>query len=194
MPRQGLSKEKIVRAAATLIERSGTGEFSMHALAESLHIRTASLYNHVESMEDLMVAICAYALEMQRDAEMNAICGKSHHNAIFALADAYRAFAKEHKELYRLIINTAAFSGERLREISQCIVEPFMTILAHTALNDEEKCHWQRVFRGILHGFVSQEQAGFFSHLPVNAEESFQTAIRCYTDGLAQAEKRKRNE
>lgn len=190
MPRQGLSKEKIVQAAAALIERFGTAEFSMRALAESLNIKAASLYNHIESMEDLMLAVCAYALRMQRDAEMDAICGKNQHDAIFALADAYRAFAKEHPELYRLIINTAAFSGERLSEISRYIMEPFMTVLAHTTLKSDEKCHWQRVFRSILHGFVSQEEAGFFSHLPVNADESFQTAIRCYLDGLSQAEKR----
>lgn len=190
MSRNGLSKEKVVKAAVALIEQSGMAEFSMRALADSLEIKTASLYNHVESMESLFVAVCAHALQMQRDMEMDAIKGKSHSEAIFALADAYRTFAKEHKELYRLIMNTAVSSGDQLSEISQCIVEPFMTVLGHTALSDNEKYHWQRVLRGIIHGFVSQEDAGFFSHLPANVDESFRIAIRCYMDGLMQAEER----
>lgn len=192
MPRNGLTKEKVVEAAAELIERSGAADFSMRALAESLNIRTASLYNHIESMDALMMAVCAYALQMQREAEMEAICGKSDTEAIFALANAYRGFARAHRELYRLIMTTAVSCGEQLSEISRCIVEPFMTVLAHTDLTECEKYHWQRVLRALVHGFVSQEEAGFFSHLPAQLEESFQTALCCYIDGLACAEKRGR--
>lgn len=191
MPRNGLSKEKVVEAAVALIEQSGTADFSMRALAESLQIKTASLYNHVKSMEALMVEVCAYALQMQKEHEMNAIQGKSHKDAIFALANAYRAFAKEHKELYRLIMNTAVSCSDQLSEVSRCIVEPFMTVLKDTTLSDREKYHWQRILRGIVHGFVSQEDAGFFSHLPADVDESFGTAIQCYMDGLEQAEKRR---
>lgn len=192
MPRSGLSREKVVEAAAELIERRGYAEFSMRALADSLDIKTASLYNHVESMEKLTVEVCAYALRMQYAAQMSAIEGKSGTEAIFALADAYRDFAKRNRELYRLIIGTAAACGDQLEDASRCIVEPFMKALEHTALDYEEKCHWQRVLRGIVHGFVSQEDAGFFSHLPADVEHSFQTAIGCFADGLTQAEKRKR--
>lgn len=190
MPRNGLSKEKVVDAAIILIEHSGMAAFSMRSLADSLQIKTASLYNHVENMESLMIAVCARALQMQRDMEIDAIKEKDRGEAIFALANAYRTFASEHKELYRLIIHTAVASGDQLNEISQCIVEPFMVVLAHTTLKDEEKYHWQRVLRGIVHGFISQEDAGFFSHLPADVNKSFQTAIQCYMDGLEQAEKR----
>lgn len=190
MPRNGLSKEKVIEAAAVLIEQSGTAAFSMRALADSLQIKTASLYNHVKSMEALMVAVCVHALQMQRDAEMAAIADKRGAEAVFALANAYRAFAREHRELYRLIMTTAVSCGEQLNEVSACIVEPFMKALEHTAFSQQEKYHWQRVLRGIVHGFVSQEDAGFFSHLPAAVDESFRTAIQCYMDGMAQAERR----
>lgn len=51
-----------------------------------------------------MVGVCTYALQMQRDHEMNAIEGKSHGEAIVALANAYRAFAKELRELCKRIL------------------------------------------------------------------------------------------
>ena len=44
--------------------------------------------------------------------------------------------------------------------------------------------HWQRILRGVMHGFVSQEAAGYFSHFPVNLEESYHLAIQCVIDGL----------
>lgn len=191
MPRNGLSRKRVAEAAVSVIERTGMAGFSMRALAESLNIKAASLYNHVESMEALMVEVCACALRMQREAGMRAIEGKTGAEAVAALAGACRRFAKEHRELYRLIMSTAASCNERLGEISRCVVEPFMKALEHTAFNETEKIHWQRVLRGIVHGFVSQEDAGFFAHLPADADDSFQTAVRCYIDGLEQAEKRK---
>lgn len=192
MPRNGLTKEKLVEAAARLIERCGAADFSMRALAESLDVKTASLYNHVESMDALMTAVCAYALRLQCAEELAAIEGRSGTDAIAALAEAYRRFAVEHRELYRLILSTAASCGERLGEASECIAGPFLRVLEHTSLTQTECYHWQRVLRAIVHGFVSQEDAGFFSHLPAQTEESFQTAIRCYIDGLARAEERGR--
>lgn len=192
MARKGLTKERVVEAAAQLIGETGTADFSMRALAETLGVRTASLYNHVQSMEALLQEVCAYALEQQRAAELAAIEGKTGAEAIAALAAASRCFAREHRQLYCLILSTAASGGESLGGAQQCIVEPFWEVLAHTALTEEEKLHWQRVLRAIVHGFVSQEDAGFFSHLPADVEESFRVAVQCYIDGLTQAEKRAR--
>lgn len=190
MPRNGITRERVVEAAAGLIERSGTAGFSMRALADSLNIRTASLYNHVESMDALLVDVCAYALRLQRKTELDALRTAPGAEGIFALADAYRRFAKEHRELYRLIMSTAASCGEQLGEISQCVVEPFLKALEYTNFSERDKIHWQRVLRGVVHGFVSQEDAGFFAHFPADADESFRIAVQCYIDGLTQAEKR----
>lgn len=190
MPRNGLTKERVVEAAARLIERGGPDSFSMRALAESLNVKTASLYNHIPGMDALMSEVCVYALQMQRACELRAIEEKSGPDGIRALAEAYRQFAKTHRELYRFIMRTAAAFCEQPDERSQCIVEPFWQVLAFTSLSETEKAHWQRVLRGIVHGFVSQEDAGFFAHLPADVDISFQTAINCYIDGLTQAEKR----
>lgn len=191
MPRGGLSREKVVAAAAAWIDQFGTKDFSMRALAESLNVKAASLYNHVPGMDVLMMEVCAYALELQRDWELAAIRGMTGDDAITALAEAYRQFAREHRQLYRLIMTTAASWGEALGERSRCLVEPFMQVLEPTPLSQEEKIHWQRVFRGMVHGFVSQEDAGFFSHLPAAVEDSFHTAVVCYIDGLKQAQRRR---
>lgn len=191
MPRSGLTKERVVAAAAERIERAGAAAFSMHALAEELGVKTASLYNHVESMDALLASVCAYTLAMQREAELAAIAPcRDTEEAITALAEAARRFAKEHRALYRLVLSLAADCGEE--QVGQLIVEPYLRVLDGTALGDAEKLHWQRVLRAIVHGFLSQEDAGFFAHLPVDAEESFRVAIRCYIDGLHEAERRAR--
>lgn len=192
MPRNGWTKKRVIEAAAQQIAQYGTEDFSMRSLAATLQIKPASLYNHVTSLEALRTEVCAYVLRLQREMEVRAIAGKQGGEGIMALANAYRRFAKENQAWYRLILQTAASGGEQIGEIAQCIVEPFFAVLEHTSLTETEKIHWQRVLRGMVHGFVSQEEAGFFSHLPADADESFQTAIQCYLDGLMQAEARKK--
>lgn len=192
MPRIGLTQQRVIEAATELIEQGGVEFFSMRALAEKLNVKTASLYNHVESMDALLADVCAHALKMQRDALMHSVALERGRAAVGALADAYRQFAKAHRQLYRLIMQRAAACGERSSEAAQCIVDPFMYVLQDSALTLEEKVHWQRVLRGLVHGFVAQEEAGFFAHLPENVNESFQIAIQCYVDGLLEAEKRKK--
>lgn len=190
MARKGLTKDRLVAEAAALMEEEGLEGFSMRALARRLEVKTASLYNHVESMEALMAEVCAYAMKCQRDAQMEAIREKTGIQAMFALAQACRGFAREHRALYWLIMTTAASQGERLGERANYLVEPFLLVLADSGLTEEEKIHWQRVLRALIHGFVAQEEAGFFSHLPASGEESFRIAVECYAQGLAQAERR----
>lgn len=188
MPRSGLDSAQVVEAAAKLVEQQGAGAFSMRALVESLNIQTASLYHHVKSMDVLLTEVCGYAMRMQRDAELKAMEGKQREDAVFALAEAYRRFTGEHGELYRLIIRMAASAWDGMTEASSCVSGPFLRALEGYRLTREEAYHWQRILRGVIHGFASQEDAGFFSHLPVDVGESFQMAIRTCVLGLEQAE------
>lgn len=55
MPRNGLSKEKVIKAA--LIEQTGAADFSMRALADSLNVKIVSLCNHAASMDALMAGV-----------------------------------------------------------------------------------------------------------------------------------------
>ena len=59
-----------------------------------------------------------------------------------------------------------------------------MQVLQGYSIGEERRMHWQRVLRGVMHGFVSQEASGYFSHYPVDLEESYHLAIGCVIDGL----------
>lgn len=192
MPRSGLNRARIVEAAVQYIERHGVDGFSMRALADELNVKTASLYNHIDSMDDLLIDVSTYALNKQYEYELGAISDKHGAAAIAALSEAYRRFAEEHIALYRLVMRIAPSCGDKLAKTSEYIVTPFFRALDTSPLPEEEKVHWVRTLRAIIHGFVSQEDAGFFAHLDKSADESFSVAVQCYVDGLEQAERRAR--
>lgn len=181
---KGLKKEIIVDTAKALIEQAGFPAFSMRKLAEKLNVKTASLYAHVESMDALFTEVGLSALREQRDCLLNAVGAQHGDAAVMALADSYRRFAAEHAELYRLILQMPSGNDAVLKEAAAMTAEPFMRVLADYRLSEHQRMHWQRVLRGGMHGFVSEEQAGYFSHYPVPVEESYQIAIRCMMDGL----------
>lgn len=193
MAHKGLDKEAVVKAAVGLIEEDGYGNFSMRALADRLGVKTASLYNHVSSMEELYTEIGLSALRQQKQTQLDAIEGKQRDEAVYALADSYRRFAREHRELYKVITGMPKVPNAILQHAAAQIVDPIMQALADYDLDELARMHWQRVLRSIMHGFISQEEAGFFSHFAAAADESYPIAVRCFLDGLHADEERRRS-
>lgn len=181
---KGLNKDIIIKAAVDLIEKDGQKNFSMRILADKLEVKTASLYKHVANIDEVFTEVGLLALKQQRDIQFAAIEGKYGDEAIFSLADAYRKFAKEHSELYKTIISMPMTKNKVLEEAAEMVTEPIISVLGQFPLDETQKMHWQRVIRGIMHGFISQEESGYFRHFPVDIEESYHIAIQCFVDGL----------
>lgn len=180
---KGLSKEIILKESVILIESDGFENFSLRTLAKHLGIKASSLYNHIENISELMALISNYAIEEMNKQELYAI-KHSNNNPIYSLSIAYRDFSKKHPELYRIIMNLFNSNIPSNEIIGKKITLPFMKVLANYPLDDFEKAHWQRILRSILHGFVSQESAGFFNHYPIDEEETFAYGIQSFIDGL----------
>lgn len=185
---KGLNKEMLVAAAKKLIEEQGRPAFSMRLLAETMGVKTASLYAHIESMEALFTEVGLSALEDQKKAQMEAIAGKNRNEAVRALAVSYRKFAREHWQLYQMILQMPGGQDEVLQKAAAVIVEPSMQVLKSYRMEEKRRMEWQRVLRGVMHGFVSQEQAGYFSHYPVSLDESYALAVDCVIAGLEKEE------
>lgn len=187
MARKGLDKSVVMKAAAELIEEQGLSRFSMGELARRLHVKTASLYNHVDSLDRLLDEVGLEAAARLTAEENAAISGKTGDEALFSLAEAYRRFAREHDQMYRLIIGFSRRSGEmQIREARE-ILEPIRKVLEGYGLSQTQQYHWQRILRGMMVGFAIHEHAGGFTGLPVDKDESYRLAVQCMADGLRRA-------
>ena len=145
---------------------------------------TASLYNHVDSLDSLLEEVGLAAMLRLAEEENRAIQGKRGEEALFALAEAYRVFAREHGQLYRVILEVARLDGQGLPREADAMMEPILRVLSDYRLSAVQQYHWQRVLRGVMVGFAVHERAGGFSRLPVDENESYRIAIRCIADGL----------
>ena len=192
MARQGLTRADIIEAAIEMIESEGLHSFSLRELAGRLHIKAASLYNHIKSSDELHTEIGFYAISELKRAQLAAIAGKERAEAVESLADAYYRFGKERPELYKVILSLPMVRNDAIHSAGFDIVDPIMTAMAGYHLTGEQMMHLQRAFRSIMHGFISLEEAGCFRQFPVDVGDSYRMAVRGFILLLEDSEKEAR--
>ena len=189
MSRQGLTRSEVVGAAIRLIESEGLHNFSLRELAKRLHIKPASLYNHIKSADEIYTEVGYYSISELKKAQLAAIAGKERAEAVESLANAYYRFGKDRPEIYKVILSLPVVKNDAIHLAGFDIVEPIMTAMGGYRLTEGQKMHLQRVFRSIMHGFISQEEAGCFRQYPVDVADSYRMAVRGFILLLENSEK-----
>ena len=181
--RVGLDQATVVEAAAKLVDEEGIEQLTLGRLAERLGVRTPSLYNHVAGLPGLKRDLALYCLRDLLDRILRTTIGKSRAEAIFALANAYRAYARETPGRYALTLQAPDPSDQELQATAQQIVDVLRAVLAPYRFSEEEAIHAIRSLRSIVHGFSSLEMAGGFG-MPVDLDASFHWLINLFINGL----------
>src|SRR5205823_14418446 len=181
--RVGLDQATVVEAAAKLVDEEGIEQLTLGRLAERLGVRTPSLYNHVAGLPGLKRDLALYCLRDLLDRILRTTIGKSRAEAIVALADAYRAYARETPGRYALTLQAPDPGDQEVQAIAQQIVDVLRAVLAPYRLSEEEAIHAIRSLRSIVHGFSSLEVAGGFG-MPVDLDASFHWLINLFIAGL----------
>lgn len=183
MPRQGLSTQRVVDAAAELADREGTASLTLARLAAELDVRTPSLYNHVDGLDDLQALLTVRALADLGARLQRAGVGRSDADAVRAIARAYRDFALEHPGLYPFVVPTTEVTDRRVREAGDELLTVVLAVLGSFGL-EQDAIHAARMLRSAIHGFVSLEQSGGFG-LPQDIDASFEWLVEGVVAALA---------
>ena len=183
--RMGLDRASVVEAAAKLVDEEGLEQLALGRLAERLHVKTPSLYNHIAGLPGLKHDLALYCLRDLRDYITRATVGKSREEAIVALADAYRAYAQQTPGRYALTLQAPPPDDPQVQAIAQQVVEVVLAVFAPFKLGEEEAIHAIRGLRSIVQGFISLEVAGGFG-IPIDTDASFHWLINLFITGLSQ--------
>jgi AcrR family transcriptional regulator len=185
-PRAGLDRAVVMEAAAALADEEGFEELSLARLAERLGVRKPSLYNHVAGLEGIRRGLVLMGLRELGRALSRAAAGEAGEAGIFALAEAYRAFVKEHPGLYTATVRSYriyAPEDTELRVAEGEALETVLAVLASCGIRDEGAVHAARGLRAVAHGFATLEAAGGFG-MPADVDESFRRLLRAFVVGL----------
>ncbi len=183
MPRQGLTTETVVEAAALLAEEVGCESLTLHKLADRLNIKAASLYTHISGIEELYVLLSNLALKQLGAAMLDAVKGKQRGEAIRAMSVAYRNYAQQNPEMYRMIMKVPHSQSEQLVNAGKNVKAILLELLSQYTADQTKIICLSRYYHSILHGFISLEQAGFFDDA-ISVNESLSKIVDNYIEQL----------
>lgn len=181
-PRPGLNREKVLDAAAELVDREGPENLTVTRLAAFLRVRPPSLYNHMPSLEQLEHDLAVRGLRELAASLRAAATGVAGPDALTAMANAYRAFAARHPGLYAMFQRARSNSADYSTAAAE-MMSVVQAVLRGYGLDEEQTIHAARCLRSALHGFVSLEAAGGFG-MPADLDESFARLVRMLHQGL----------
>ncbi|CAM5740914.1 putative HTH-type transcriptional regulator YobS [Streptomyces afghaniensis 772] len=172
MARVGLTPERLTQAGAELADEVGFEQVTVSALARRFDVKVASLYSHVKNSQDLRTRIALLALTELADRAADALAGRAGKEALAALANVYRDYAREHPGRYaaaqlRLDPRTAAASaGVRHAQMTRALLRGY-------DLTEPDQTHAVRLLGSVFHGYVSLEMGGGFSHSAPDTDDTW---------------------
>jgi AcrR family transcriptional regulator len=156
-----LSRDSIVNAALTFLDREGWDALTINALATQLGTKGPSLYNHVQSLDDLRRTV---RMRVVGDiiAMLNTVGqGRTRDDAVTAMASAYRSYAHHHPGRYSAFTRMPLGGDDpEFTEATRAAAAPVISVLASYGLDGDEAFHAALEFWSAMHGFVLLEMTG----------------------------------
>jgi AcrR family transcriptional regulator len=174
-PRSGarpakLSRDSIVEGALTFLDREGWDSLTINALATQLGTKGPSLYNHVDSLEDLRRAVRIRVIDdiitmLNRVGE-----GRARDDAVLIMAGAYRSYAHHHPGRYSAFTRMPLGGDDpEYTAATRGAAAPVISVLASYGLDSEQAFHAALEFWSALHGFVLLEMTGVMDDIDTDA-------------------------
>lgn len=181
--RAGLTKERVIDAAAALVDEEGLPALTLARLASELGVKTPSLYSHVGSLGELFGRLKLRGLLWQLDVMRRATVGRAGTDALRGIADAQRHFAKEHPGLHAATVRVGDDDPADVQAVGRDLLEVVLAVLRGYGLEGDDALHATRALRAATRGFIDLELQGGFG-LPLEVEESYERLLALLDKGL----------
>jgi AcrR family transcriptional regulator len=165
-----LSRGGIVDGALTFLDREGWDSLTINALAMQLGTKGPSLYNHVDSLEDLRRAVRIRVIDdiitmLNRVGE-----GRARDDAVLVMAGAYRSYAHHHPGRYSAFTRMPLGGDDpEYTAATRGAAAPVIAVLSSYGLDGEEAFFAALEFWSALHGFVLLEMTGVMEDIDTDA-------------------------
>ena len=165
-----LSRDSIVNAALTFLDREGWDALTINALATQLGTKGPSLYNHVNSLEDLRrtvrMRVVGDIIEM-----LNTVGeGRTRDDAVTAMASAYRSYAHHHPGRYSAFTRMPLGGDDpEFTEATRAAAAPVISVLGSYGLDGDNAFYAALEFWSAMHGFVLLEMTGAMAGIDTDA-------------------------
>lgn len=166
-----LSREVIINAALNFLDREGWDALTINALAAQLGTKGPSLYNHLDSLDDLRRSVRKRVIGDIIEMLGTAGQGRTRDDAVLVMAGAYRSYAHHHPGRYSAFTRMPLGGKEdpEYTAVARAAAEPVIAVLQSYGLQGEGAFYAALEFWAALHGFVLLEMTGVMLEVDVDA-------------------------
>lgn len=180
-----VTKTAVIEAASAIADEKGLDHVSLKAVAERLGIRTPSLYNHIESLEDLLRGVAHNGMRSMNRNMAQAAIGKSGEAAIRAVALEYLRFLVEHCGVYETIQWATWHGNGETAKLFSDYTELLQRLILSCGFGAEHTAGILNLLAGFLHGYTTLQLRYAFSD-PERVERELADALDTVLLGLQQ--------
>lgn len=153
--REPLTRERVLEAALSIMDREGPDALTMRRLGRELGVEAMSLYNHVRDKNDLITGMIERVM-----SAFEAPRAGTWEDRARALTRSWRQVMKAHPGVIQLF-------AEHRQPMSDpeglLPIELSLKALHELGLSDEDTSRAYQMIGGYIMGFVMQEVRGMFS-------------------------------
>ena len=165
-----LSRDSIVNAALTFLDREGWDALTINALATQLGTKGPSLYNHVQSLDDLRRTVRMRVVGDIIDMLNTVGEGRTRDDAVMVMAAAYRSYAHHHPGRYSAFTRMPLGGDDpEFTEATRAAAAPVISVLASYGLDGENAFYAALEFWSAMHGLVLLEMTGAMNGIDTDA-------------------------
>lgn len=180
-----LSRDVIVNAALTFLDREGWDGLTINALATQLGTKGPSLYNHVHSLDDLRRTVRMHVIEDILQMLSAVGQGRTRDDAVMAMASAYRSYAHHHPGRYSAFTRMPLGGDDpEFTAATHAAAAPVIEVLISYGLAGDDAFYGALEFWAALHGFVLLEMTGVMD--TVDTDAVFSDMVLRLATGMAQ--------
>ena len=145
------TKEAVIKATSDLADEKGLNNVSLKAVAQKLNIRTPSLYNHIESLDNLLLEVAHNGMRDMNERMMKIAVGKMGKEAIKLVSIEYLNYMIEHP------------GTEETATIFNNYLSLLTTLIQSCSLNKDKTLEILNMLTGIIHGYTTLQLGNAFS-------------------------------
>ena len=191
-------RSEILAGARRLLQARGLDALTMRAVADEIGYSTGAIYEYFKSKDDLCGALFFQGTEgldgMMARAIADLPVDSTVHERLGVAGSAYRQFALEHPDLYRLIFTSQVPDPPPTIDMMeqegsfQSMIELVAEGIQRGELRPAEPLQLATALWAFVHGFVMLELTGHLPDEPAGIrDEMFQVALEMMGSGLIPA-------
>lgn len=178
-----ITKEAVIQAASDIADEKGLNNLSLKAVAEKLNIRTPSLYNHINCLDDLLRAVAHNGMRQMNERMKQTAIGKAGTAAIKAAAIEYLNYMIIHYGVYETIQWAAWHGTEETAAIFDDYLALLTTLIESCDFALEHTNEILDMLTGIIHGFTTLQLRYAFSN-PDKVRNDLRNALDTLLSGI----------